>query len=69
MSLWNGPKSLPLFPYTNLHIKALTEQALRIDEHYFSDIILFSLAHNLEGKRAIGLKIQILESLNTICQT
>lgn len=69
MSLWNGQKALPFFPLSKTSHRGTNLVALGTDECYFSDIILFLLAYNLEGKRAISLKIQILKSWNTVCQT
>lgn len=69
MSLWNGQKAFLFFPLSKTSHRGINLAALGTDECYFSDIILFLLAYNLEGKRAISLKIQILKSLNTVCQT
>ena len=62
-------KHFPFSPLSKPSHQSINLAALGTDERYFSDIILFFLAYNIEGKRAIGLKTQILKSWNTVCQT
>lgn len=66
MSLCGMDKNHFPFSLSKPSHKGINLAALGADEGYFSDIILFSLAYNLEGGRAISLKIYILKSLNTI---
>lgn len=63
------PKHFPFSPLSKPSHKGINLAALGTDERYFSDIILFFLGYNIEGKRAISLKTQILKSWNTVCQT
>lgn len=62
-------KALPFFSLSKTSHGGINLTSRGTDECYFSDITLFLLAYNLEGERAISLKIQILKSSNTVCQT